>query len=724
MHPVHPASRHFTAPAVLLLLALASASPAIAQPAAQTSAKPGAVPSTPAAAPALRAPAVPLVAYDPYFSIWSPADRLTDAATVHWTGRTHPLTSFVRVDGETFRLMGPTPADTAALNQRSVTISATRTTYGFGNTRVRVTLSFLTPSLPSDLDLLSRPVTYLTWTVTSADGKPHKVQVYFDCGAEIAVNTPDQAAALDYPTVTGLLLARVGTPDQQVLARKGDDVRIDWGYGYLAVPEGAQAVVAGGNGGRMRRSFMTDGRIPAPGGPIAARPVTESRLAMAAAWDFGDVGPAPVSRFAMLAYDDIFAIRYFSEDLRAYWRRGGATIESVLAAAARDREMLDAKSAAFDAALRRDLTQAGGAKYAAIATLAYRQTLAATKLVADANRQPLLFPKENFSNGCIGTVDVIYPMAPLYLLFGPKLARALVVSNLDYASSPRWKFPFAPHDLGTYPHATGQVYGGGEKTEENQMPVEETGNMIILVAAIAQMEGNAELAGRYWPVLTRWAQYLKEKGFDPENQLCTDDFAGHLAHNVNLSAKAIVALGAFARLCELRGEKALASEYRKLAEGFAARWVTEAADGDHYRLAFDRSGTWSQKYNLVWDRLLGLSLFPAAVAQKEMAYYRRIQGRYGVPLDNRRLYTKLDWVTWTATLTGSRADFEALVNPVFDMLNATPHRVPMTDWYWTHDATKAGFQARSVVGGVFLRLLYDAPVWKKWAGGAESSSRQ
>ncbi len=721
MHPPRPFGHLLRSTGVPLVLALAVAPLAGAQTAARSVAKPRiAAPAVSAsAAPVLRAPAVPLVAYDPYFSIWSPADRLTDAATVHWTGRTQPLTSIIRVDGEAFRLMGPTPADTAALTQRSVTISATRTTYEFGDARVRVTLGFLTPSIPSDLDLLSRPVTYLTWAVASADGKPHKVQVYFDCGAEIAVNTPDQSAGLDYPQAAGLLVARVGTPDQPVLARKGDDVRIDWGYGYLATPASASAVVSGGNSGRMRRAFMTDGAITGPAGPIPARPVNDSRLAMAAAWDFGDVGAAPVSRFAMLAYDDVFAIRYFSQDLRAYWRRGGATIESVLATAAREREALDAKSAAFDADLRGDLTQAGGAKYAAIATLAYRQTLAATKLVADANGQPLLFPKENFSNGCIGTVDVIYPMAPQFLLFGPKLARALVVSNLDYASSPRWKFPFAPHDLGTYPHATGQVYGGGEKTEENQMPVEETGNMIILVAAIARMEGNADLSGQYWPVLTRWAQYLKEKGFDPENQLCTDDFAGHLAHNVNLSAKAIVALGAFARLCEMRGEKALAAEYRKLAEGFAARWVKEAGDGDHYRLAFDRPGTWSQKYNLVWDRILGLNLFPVAVAQKEMAYYRRIQERYGVPLDNRRLYTKLDWVTWTATLTGSRADFEALVNPLFDMLNATPHRVPMTDWYWTHDATKAGFQARSVVGGVFLRMLYDAPVWKKWAGGGE-----
>jgi hypothetical protein len=699
MSPVCPFVRRIGVTVAIVALGLGSAGAAAAQP-----------------APTLRAPAVPLVAYDPYFSIWSPADRLTDVATVHWTGRTQPLTSLVRVDDEAFRIMGPTPADTAALAQRSVTISATKTTYTFANRQIRVVLSFLTPSLPFDLALLSRPVTYLTWSVSSADGKPHKVQVYFDCGAEIAVNTPDQKAALDYPAVAGLLVARVGNPEQPVLARKGDDVRIDWGYGYLAAPAAAGTVVTGGNGGRMRRGFIASGTVPAAAGSIPASPVSDSRLAMAAVWDFGEVGSTPVARYAMLAYDDILSIRYFSQDLRAYWRKDGATIESVLTTAAGEREKLDAKAAKFDTDLYNDLVRAGGAKYAAIATLAYRQTFAATKLVADTDGNPLLFPKENFSNGCIATVDVIYPMAPQFLLFGPTLAKALVVPILDYASSPRWKFPFAPHDLGTYPHATGQVYGGGEKTEEDQMPVEETGNMIILVAAIARMEGNADLAGRYWPVLTRWAQYLQEKGFDPENQLCTDDFAGHLAHNVNLSAKAIVALGAFAKLCDMRGEKALGAEYRKLAEELAARWVKEAADGDHFRLAFDRPGTWSQKYNLVWDRILGLGLFPVAVAQKEMAFYKRKQERYGLPLDSRRLYTKLDWITWTATLTGSRADFEALVNPVFDMLNATPNRVPMTDWFWTHDATKAGFQARSVVGGVFLRLLYDAQVWKRWAG--------
>jgi len=95
-------------------------------------------------------------------------------------------------------------------------------------------------------------------------------------------------------------------------------------------------------------------------------------------------------------------------------------------------------------------------------------------------------------------------------------------------------------------------------------------------------------------------EYLKEKGFDPENQLCTDDFAGHLAHNVNLSAKAICGIACFGKLCDLRGDKTKAAEYSQTAKQFAQRWVKEAATGDHYRLAFDKPESWSQTYNATW----------------------------------------------------------------------------------------------------------------------------
>ena len=286
---------------------------------------------------------------------------------------------------------------------------------------------------------------------------------------------------------------------------------------------------------------------------------------------------------------------------------------------------------------------------------------------------------------------------------------------MNYAASERWRFPFAPHDLGQYPHANGQVYGGGERTEENQMPVEECGNVLLLIAAIAQMEGNPGFANLYWKQIETWAEYLKEKGFDPENQLCTDDFAGHLAHNVNLSAKAICAIGAYAKLCEMRGETEKATKSIELARTFARRWMEAADEGDHYRLAFDKQGSWSQKYNLIWDRILGLNIFPASVAKKELAYYRKIQNQYGLALDNRETYTKLDWITWTATLTQDRDDFETLINPIITFINKTPDRSPLTDWYQTKDARKVGFTARPVVGGVFSQMLYNQKVWKKWA---------
>lgn len=216
-------------------------------------------------------------------------------------------------------------------------------------------------------------------------------------------------------------------------------------------------------------------------------------------------------------------------------------------------------------------------------------------------------------------------------------------------------------------------------------------------------------------MIVRWANYLREKGFDPENQLCTDDFAGHLAHNINLSAKATVALGAFAKLSAMKGEKIAADVFNKVAQEFASRWVKEARDGDHFKLTFDKKGTWSQKYNLVWDKILGLELFPDSVGEIEMAFYKKVQKPFGLPLDSRSDYTKLDWVLWTACLTDKCADFEALLNPLFNYLNTTPDRVPMCDWYWTTTAKKQGMIARPVVGGVFLRMLYNQEVWKKWS---------
>jgi hypothetical protein len=663
-----------------------------------------------------RPPSVPLVACDPYFSIWSPADKLTDTNTTHWTGKERQLAGLVKIDGKNFRIMGTEPQDVPALAQTKLEVLPTRTIYTFEGEGVNLTLTFMTADLPDDLDVLSRPVTYLTWTSRSADNKAHKVSVYLDATGLIACNTPDQALNFRKADSSKITAWRVGTVEQPILQKRGDDIRIDWGYFYLAMAKNAKGGLTANKAETTRSAFLTSDKLPSPAAASELQDNARNDTVIAAEMNLDCRRDGVRSEWLMLAYDDLYSIQYMRKNLRPYWRRNGWEAADLLKAAAGNYASLQKRCAAFDEELMSDLRKVGGDNYANLCALAFRQCFAAGKFVVDENGKPLQFCKENHSNGCISTSDVFYPMSPQFLLFGPTLAKSFIVPFMNYASSTRWKFPFAPHDLGTYPKANGQVYGDGEHGVNNQMPVEESGNLLCLFAAVAQMEGNANFAGLYWKQLEQWANYLKEKGFDPEKQLCTDDFAGHLAHNVNLSVKAICGLGSYAKLCQMRGDQAQADQYFKLAREFAQRWVKEADDGDHYRLAFDKPGTWSQKYNLVWDRVLGLNLFPAEVARKEMDYYKKNQNEFGLPLDNRKEYTKLDWITWTATLTQNREDFDALIAPVVHFLDNTPNRTPMTDWYQTKTARRVGFDARPVVGGVFMRMLYEKPVWQKYAG--------
>ncbi|KUG08559.1 glutaminase family protein [Solirubrum puertoriconensis] len=591
----------------------------------------------------------------------------------------------------------PDPSTAATATQRSVRTTATQTLYEFACGPVQLEVAFTSPLLLDDLEVLSRPVSYITMRAKATDGRPHAVQLYLGASPQLAVNFPDQAVAWQRSIAGPLTLLRTGTQQQNVLGTKGDNVRIDWGYLFLAADNAATARIAENTS--TRSSFKRRGTLPKTDDARMPRPANQQPVELALVWDLGKLTTTATSRHALLGYDDLYSVEYFGQRLRPWWRRNGASAEQILQAAEQDYERLMQACNRFDTELAQEARAAGGEPYAELCALAYRQAIAAHKTVAGPNGTPLFFSKENFSNGSIGTVDVTYPSAPLFLRYNPTLLKGMLDPIFYYTESGRWKKEFAAHDVGTYPVANGQTYG-------EDMPVEESGNMLILTAAIAAAEGNASYAKQHWPALTQWADYLKKEGFNPDNQLCTDDFAGHLAHNANLSVKAILGLASYGRLAGMLGDQATAAAYQKLARDMARQWMEKARDGnDHYRLTFDNANTWSQKYNLVWDKLLRLEVFPPEVARTEVRYYLGKQQPYGLPLDSRRTYTKSDWIVWTATLADSPQEFQQFIGPLYRFVNETPDRIPLSDWHETTTGKAVGFRARSVVGGYFIKML-------------------
>lgn len=641
----------------------------------------------------LRAPAYPLVTIDPYTSAWSFTDNLYDESIKHWTGKDFPLLGVIKVDGKFYRFMGMEPQDgiqyyTNTAIQRSVEVQAMQTVYQFTCGSVDLKLTFTTPLFMDNLDVLSRPVNYLSYEVKSTDNKIHDVKLYFEASPQWALDNPLQKSVTTDFNKGNMLYLKTGSLDQKILGKKGDDVRIDWGYFYLAADR-LNTTSAIGNSADLRKNFLKGGALSAL--------KTDGYDCMALV---RSIGKTKLNRgHLLIGYDDNYSIQYFGKNLRPYWNRNGdETIFSQFKKAEHDYSSLMMKCASFDNNLMKTAIAAGGRHYAELCALAYRQAIAAHKLVEAPNKDLLLFSKENFSNGSIGTVDVTYPSAPLFLLYNPKLAEGLLNHNFYFAESGKWNKPFAAHDVGTYPLANGQTYGGN-------MPVEESGNMLILTAAIAASEGNANYAKAHWKTLTTWADYLVEKGLNPENQLCTDDFAGHIAHNANLSIKAILGIASYGRLAKMLGKADIADKYTRRAKDMATEWVKMADDGDHYRLTFDKPGTWSQKYNLVWNKILHMQIFPESVAQKEIVYYLTKQNKYGLPLDIRETYTKTDWIMWTATLSSDKVTFEKFIDPLYKFMNETTDRIPMSDWVYTDRPNQVGFRARSVVGGYFIKML-------------------
>ena len=639
-----------------------------------------------------RAASIPLIMHDPYFSIWSSSDHLYDADTVHWTGKRQQIRGYLTVDKTVYCFMGDKEFH-QILPQISLDVTATATTYTFENDKVRLCCRFTSPLILSDPLLVSRPCTYIDFMVEKKNAD--NVKLDFIVSADLVRQEKDEVAGFAGTFKQDFSYASMGRMRQQPLGSSGDHTTIDWGYVYLA--------------GNDKSTITYD----------AANEAIRCQAA--------DLNGQTT---LILAYDDLASINYFGEWRKAYWTTKYKTILEAISAAFADQKKVYKQASEIDCEIEAKAKKIGGDEYSFLCAMSYRHAIAAHKLITDEDKNLIFLSKENDSNGCIGTVDVSYPSVPLFMLYNTEYVKGMLRPIFRFADCDVWTYDFAPHDVGRYPYAWGQVYGRSDEENKrfrsenqfvyppyymypsgsnvyglrDQMPVEECGNMLIMTAMVCRMEKNASFALPYMETLKTWREYLIRYGADPGEQLCTDDFAGHLSHNTNLSVKAIMGIEGYAQIAALAGEKNEAKKYHKIAADMASDWEKRAKADDHYQLVFGegKKDTWSLKYNLVWDKLWKSGLFSDEVYEKELAYYKKKANRYGTPLDSRAAYTKSDWILWCAAMDDNTA---ALIQPVAAYLKETTTRVPFSDWYQTDSGMYCYFIARSVQGGIFMPML-------------------
>jgi Domain of unknown function (DUF5127)/Domain of unknown function (DUF4965)/Domain of unknown function (DUF1793)/Domain of unknown function (DUF4964) len=660
-------------------------------------------------AAALRPPAVPLAVRSPYLNTWLAADNLPGNWPTFWTGRVTAMTGIATIDGTPYLFLGspasPTAYPFATLRQLSLTTTATKSEFVLAQGGVELTVTFLSPVTPGDLKRQSQPLSYIAVTARATDGRRHRVGVYVDISGEWASGDSGRSITWEQETTSGVVSLSCRQTDPRVLGEIADAA--EWGTVVLSGPARPGLTWQIGSDGDVRKQLVTKGVLADTGDADKPRAIDNRYPVFAFHQDLGTVGAGASAPFVLsIGHVREPAVSYLGEQLPPLWRSYWSSRQAMVAAFLGDFAGAVARSARLDAKIERDATRAGGREYAALCALAFRQAYAATELVS-RNGRPWAFLKEISSNGNMQTIDVTYPAMPVWLYADPEYLALLLAPVLDYAEKHGYPHVFAPHDLGThYPNADGHLSGTGEE----DMPVEESANMLIMVAAYLARVPKAQrtaYATAHYPILKQWADYLVTTALDPDLQNQTDDFTGFIAHSVNLALKGIIGIGAMSRIATAAGKASEAAAYLAKARDYIGQWQERATDvsGRHLKLAYDQDGTWSLKYNGYADAVLGLGLVPASVAATEAAWYVSRAATDGVPLDIRHGYTKADWEMWTAAWLKDHAEIrDLLIAGLYRFADTTGQRVPITDWYDTVTNRQNGFQARPVVGGFFALL--------------------
>lgn len=657
--------------------------------------------------------AYPLWVIDPNFSIWSAQDRLNENDTVFWTGLKRSATGLIRYDGETYCFMG-IKDNAIPLEQKEIVITAFETIYKFTCSKFDLTINFISPLLLNDLDRLSCPVSFTAYELIPKTEIPKDFSIAICLNENFCYNKTVVEVVGGVLPLNNFESAFMTCKRNLIMSNANDCIAPEWGDVYIT---------------GERCWYITESAIDKyikEGTIEYIRKENEENSIFA-------LNTSINGKF-LIAYDDRVSIFYFGEWLKSYYFREGKTIIDALNESYLNFSKILKDCRIFDERLKKDCEKIGE-NYYLIACASLRQSAGAHKLVQTKDGELLYLSKECDSNGCIGTVDVTYPSMPLFLIYNPNLVNAMIAGIFKFARMPVWKYDFAPHDIGTYPWCIGQVYGVKNKDDkyscnmttfggypithtmlylrpkesdvydfDMQMPVEECANMLIIVAAAVLAGGDSIYAKNNFDLLEQWVLYLEKFGLKPENQLCTDDFAGHLSNNVNLAIKALVGIESFSIICDIVGKKQYKIDYENKAKAYAQK-LKALVGNEIMPLAYGQKDTYSLKYNLLFDKLFDFHLIGKKICEKETDYYITKLQKFGVPLDSRKTYTKSDWILWVSALTDNKEKRKKLYNSIVIYLTESPSRRPFGDWFDVLSGESIHMFNRTVQGGCFAPLL-------------------
>jgi Domain of unknown function (DUF5127)/Domain of unknown function (DUF4965)/Domain of unknown function (DUF1793) len=666
----------------------------------------------------------------PYLSTWLPATVLPGTWQQFWSGHTTAMGGIARIDGTSYMFMGapsvilqvPDGNDGSpstvqgferALDQTLLEVTPTRSRFHLQGGGVSLVVEFLSPVEVGDLRRQSIPMSYVLMTASSLDGHSHDVQIYADISGEWVSGDDSQLitwAPAQVPYASGTLQAwTVELQSQQPLTEQGQQAA--WGSMVWATPNSPGSGTLTYQSGQdvvVRAQFVDNGTLT-NSNDTNYRAISDNWPVFGFCADLGTVAGSPVTVPVSIGQVRTPAVSYLGTSLAPWWTSEFSSWQDMLAFFHDDLAAARRRADSLDASVTSDAESAGGRQYAGLCDLSLRQAYGGTELVAGPGGTPWAFLKEISSDGNVSTVDVLFPASPAWIYADPAYLGLLLEPLLAYAETGGWPEPFAEHDLGSaYPVAAGHNNGA-----EEDMPVEESGNMLIMSAAylrqVPAATGTAFAAAHY-KILQQWADYLVANLPDPGFQNQTDDFAGPIAHSVNLAVKGIIAVAAMGQIARLAGHAADAASYTAQASSFMTYWLANAQDpsGQHLDLTYHGNGggngTWGTTYNAYADRLLGTGLIPGSILAEQAAWYHGVSNLFGVPLQVPHSYAKSDWEMFTAAWLSDYPIKQELIDREYAYAHTTPSRVPFSDLYDTITGDQSGFQARPVQGGIFALL--------------------